>query len=70
MKIPKFFDKDITPKCSYCSNCRIDDNSIFICTLNNTNENNKCQKFVYNPLMRVPEAIDPAPAFDKDEFTL
>ncbi|MCR5636394.1 MAG: hypothetical protein K6F76_04360 [Clostridiales bacterium] len=70
MKFPKYFNKNMQPRCEYCYNCRVDDGSVFICMLNNSIKNDKCSKFIYDPLMRVPDAVPQMPKFDSDDFAL
>lgn len=70
MRVPRYFNKDIRPNCEYCANCQIDDKQIYICTLNRSIKDEKCPKFVYDPLMRVPDAMPEMPKFEEDDFKI
>lgn len=70
MKIPKYFNKKILPQCSYCHYCKIDDQDVYICTINRTIKNEKCSKFFYDPLMRIPDTTPQLADLELDDFSL
>ncbi len=59
------FGNNIAPDCTYCHN--------FVeskCVKNKTINNNKCRKFDYNPLKRVPKVEPTMMKFSREEFEL
>lgn len=66
----KMFGNNIEPNCEYCSNFYSDDENGFVCSKKKTIKNNKCRKFDYNPLMRVPKSAPAMMDFNKEDFEL
>ena len=65
----KLFGNNIKPECQYCDIAKIEQES-FICTKNKEIINNKCKKFVYNPLKRVPKTSPALQQFSPEDFSL
>lgn len=70
VRVPEFFDKNIKPQCQYCKNCRVEDKNVYICTLNKVIRNNNCPKFIYDPLMRIPNTTPEIEKRDPQEYKL
>lgn len=68
------FSKNIEPNCEYCRRAQIFENCEEIgCKLRGVmTSGDKCRRFVYDPLKRVPEPpmVFRAREFDKEEFEL
>lgn len=49
------FRKDIEPRCAYCTRCAPAEEGMVICRKKGIRlETDKCRKFKYDPLKRVP----------------
>ena len=68
------FSKEIEPKCEYCRrSLPFANGETYGCKLHGVmGADDKCRRFVYDPLKRVPEppVIYTPREFDKDEFEL
>lgn len=54
-KKKKLFGNNILSSCDYCKNFKLDENNNHTCSQKSTiDDDNKCSKFSYDPLMRVP----------------
>ncbi len=65
----KLFGNNIKPDCEYCDYAKFENESYF-CTKNKTIINEKCKKFQYNPLKRVPKASPALQQYSPDDFRL
>lgn len=65
----KLFGANITPSCSYCANASLEQGIVF-CSKNRQFENNKCRKFKYNPLLRVPKHTTIKTTYNENDFRL
>lgn len=65
----KLFGNNITPDCSYCENASSEQGIVF-CSKNRHIENNKCKKFRYNPLLRVPKQTTIKVTYNENDFKL
>ena len=65
----KLFGMNITPDCSYCEYS--DYNQGFIlCKKGRKLKNNKCKKFKYDPLLRIPKNSVHKASYTEDDFKL
>lgn len=65
----KLFGANITPNCSYCENASLEQ-GISFCEKGRHIENNKCRKFKYNPLLRVPAHTILKQKYNENDFKL
>lgn len=65
----KLFGANITPSCAYCANASSEQGIVF-CSKNRQLENNKCRKFRYDPLLRVPAHTTIKRTYDENDFKL
>lgn len=65
----KLFGANITPNCAYCDNSSTEEGVVF-CKKNRQFENNKCRKFKYNPLLRVPKHTVLKQTYNENDFKL
>ena len=66
----KLFGSKIEPKCEYCRNSTVMDN-IAACSLGRAiDQEGKCRKFDYDPLLRTPNSVPPLHEHKSDEFKL
>lgn len=65
----KLFGAHIKPNCAYCENSS-SENGISFCKKSRHIENNKCRKFRYNPLMRVPLHTTFKSKYNEDDFRI
>lgn len=69
----RFFNKNIEPRCEYCSNGYLsaDGKSVLCKKKGVVNLGFSCFSFAYDPLLRTPKTAAPAmPKFDPEEFKL
>lgn len=69
----KFFDKNIEPRCEYCSGGYLSsDGKNVLCKKKGIVERGfHCHSFDYDPLLRVPHPKAPKlPTFDPEEFKI
>ena len=66
------FGKRIEPRCKYCANGRpsIDGVNILCPRRGVVTPDAKCRRFVYDPLLRVPQTAPTLPTFSEDDFSL
>jgi phage terminase small subunit len=62
------FGNNIKPNCAYCKN--FDSEMENFCKKGKTIKNDKCRKFDYNPLLRVPKNAPAMMSFSKEDFEL
>ena len=65
----KLFGNNITPNCEYCELAQFSSGK-FICTKNKVLVNNKCRKFKYDPLKRVPNSTPSLDKYSLEDFVL
>ncbi len=65
----KLFGNNIQPDCSYCDNLLHNESTAY-CKKGKEIKNNKCRKFLYNPLLRVPKNAPALMSFSKEDFEL
>lgn len=65
----KLFGNNITPNCEYCELAYYSGGK-FICTKNKMIVNNKCRKFKYDPLKRVPNSTPSLDKYSLEDFVL
>ena len=65
----KSFGNNITPNCEYCELAQYSGGK-FICTKNKVLVNNKCRKFKYDPLKRVPNSTPSLDKYSLEDFVL
>lgn len=65
----KFFGKNITPDCSYCSHAVLANGGI-TCQKSRQISEGKCRSFDYDPLMRVPRTITLRGTYTAEDFML
>ena len=65
----KLFGNNITPNCEYCELAQFSGGN-FICTKNKVLVNNKCRKFKYDPLKRVPNSTPSLDKYSLEDFVL
>lgn len=68
----KYFGEKIEPSCEYCKYGRFSaDKRIILCEYKGVlTEADKCRKFMYDPIKRVPKRIRPLPKFEIEDFQL
>lgn len=69
----KFFDKNIEPRCEYCSEGFVsaDGKSVLCRKKGIVDRGFHCRKFSYDPLLRIPRPKAPElPKFDPEEFKI
>jgi len=64
----KLFGNTIYINCNYCNNFVHEDG--YYCDKNREIRNEKCRKFDYNPLLRVPNNEPVMMQFSKEDFVL
>ena len=69
---PKLFNKNIEPQCAYCEhgNASQDGNAVLCKHRGIVSNYFSCNKFIYDPLMRIPKKTPDLPVFDKSDFEL
>ena len=65
----KLFGNNITPNCEYCELAQYSGGK-FICNKNKVLVNNKCRKFKYDPLKRVPNSTPSLDKYSLEDFVL
>ncbi len=65
----KLFGNNIEPKCEYCELAQYSGGK-FLCTKNKMIVNNKCRKFKYDPLKRVPNSTPSLDRYSLEDFVL
>ncbi len=65
----KLFGNNIQPNCRYCDNL-IHNENVAYCKKGKEIKNNKCRKFLYNPLLRAPKKAPALMSFSKEDFEL
>ncbi len=65
----KLFGNNIKPSCEYCELAKFE-NKTYVCTKNKEIINEKCKKFEYNPLKRVPKSSPALQQFSPEDFAL
>lgn len=70
-KKKRLFGNNITPSCEYCSHNH-GKKEIIKCSLQLNFDEGNCKKFIYNPLMRIPQKqlLLKKDEFDADDFSL
>ena len=64
-------NKRITPICDYCSWGKILDSGHILCKYNGVMESgDRCKKFVYDAIKRIPPAPPKLPEFNDDDFKI
>ncbi len=67
----RFFGKEISPSCSYCSYFVSDSEQVMKCVKNkHISEQGKCKHFMYAPQKRSPKSPLLLPQYTEDEFKL
>lgn len=70
MKHYKLFGNTIKVSCDYCSNATKTDSGITYCKAKREIKNEKCFRFKYNPLMRIPKVTPALPKYNPEDFKL
>lgn len=72
MKKSKLFGSDIEPACEYCLNgSSAEDGLTVACRYRGIKSiNDKCRRFKYDPLKRVPKRQPDLPTYNEDDFKL
>ena len=65
----KMFGNDIIPNCIYCKNFIVTPEESY-CEYSKTIKKDKCRKFEYNPLLRVPQTAPAMMTFSKEDFEI
>ena len=65
----KMFGNDIIPNCNYCKNFIVTPEESY-CEYSKTIKKDKCRKFEYNPLLRVPQTAPAMMTFSKEDFEI
>ena len=65
----KFFGKNITPDCSYCSFASFEDGNT-ACQRARVIKDGKCRSFSYDPLLRVPTSISVSGNYTAEDFRI
>jgi hypothetical protein len=66
----KLFGSKIEPNCEYCSHNSSTDSGA-VCSLGQKiDENGKCSRFAYDPLLRTPKSTPPLREYDENDFKL
>lgn len=65
----KLFGVNIRTSCKYCNNYYIE-NELSYCSKGRQIKNDKCRKFDYDPLMRVPKGNIFIKKYSEDDFKL
>ena len=65
----KMFGNDIIPNCNYCKNFIVTPEESY-CEYSKTIKKDKCRKFKYNPLLRVPQTAPAMMTFSKEDFEI
>ena len=63
------FGNDIIPDCNYCKNFIVTPEESY-CEYAKTIKKDKCRKFEYNPLLRVPQTAPAMMTFSKEDFEI
>ncbi|MDP4120612.1 MAG: hypothetical protein Q8876_06120 [Bacillota bacterium] len=66
----KLFGNHIQVDCHYCQNTKLHDENFYSCKLDRKLSKGKCRKFVYDPLLRVPQGSPILQTFDAKDFKL
>lgn len=71
MTSERLFGSNIRPACKYCERVLQEIGDKMLCSKKGVVlSTNKCRKFIYNPLMRVPPKPRPVQKFEKSDFEL
>lgn len=65
----KLFGENINVDCAYCENSVFEDGIVY-CRKGRQIQKNKCRKFSYDPLMRVPKKPVLKNNYSADDFKL
>ena len=65
----KMFGNDIIPNCNYCKNFIVTPEESY-CEYSKTIKKDKCRKFEYNPLLRVPQTAPAMMTFSKEDYEI
>ena len=72
MKKHKLFGSNIEPACAYCSRGEVSEDGLTVyCARKGVRElGDRCRKFEYDPLKRIPKRAPDLPAYNEDDFKL
>ena len=70
MKHTSLYGTRIDPNCEYCSHNTTPQTSPNCAVYCEIDENGKCKKFSYDPLLRTPKKRPPLAKFTKEDFKL
>ena len=70
MKHTSLYGTRIDPNCEYCSHNTTPELSPNCAGHCEIDENGKCKKFAYDPLLRTPKKRPPLAKFTKEDFKL
>ncbi len=68
----RFFNNNIEPSCSYCTQgqASADDQNILCTKKGVVQPDFFCKKFVYDPLKRIPKRLNKLPSFSLEDFSI